>query len=364
MQRIKQHSQSGSSRLTRREMLRIAGLGAIALGFSGCQALQSTSQPTASLSPVAIRYATGGATPPTEMEMAIFSEKLQKNVLQHYGKEYTTSITATKGTPEAQGLLVAGQADLASLAFSTIATTVSKSAVPGGIAVVAAHFIDGQPGYGGNAYLVLKESGIRTAADLKGKTVGVNALGTAVDVIMRVWLRRNGLEPKTDVQFVEVGFGAMGAALREKRVDVASLVQPFIAVEQAKGGVSTLFKAAEAIGPYSSIAVVARSKFLEENPQPVRAFIDDWVRGLDWLIDPKNRDQAIQIMSDISKTPTETLALFYGKPEVDYYRNVSACPSAQALQAGVDAMVAEGYLKERIEIAPLVNTSYLPKACA
>ncbi|MCB8924043.1 MAG: ABC transporter substrate-binding protein [Ardenticatenaceae bacterium] len=347
-----------TAKFSRREFLFLSGISVLFATLPACKAGQTVGE-----KPLAIRYATGGATPPTEIQIAIFSEFLQKEVLQHYGNEYTVNITTTKGTPEAQTLLVAEQADFATLAFSTIATTVAKDAVPGGISIVAGLFVDGEPGYGGNTYLVLEESGIQTAEDLRGKTLGVNALGTAVDIILRVYLRNNGIDPNTDVKFAEVGFGAMGAALREGRIDLGSFVHPFMDLEEQKGGVRTLFSAAEVLGPNSAVATVARNKFLEEHPEAVRAFLDDWVRGLDWLIDENNREKAIEIMSDISKTPPETLGLYYGKPGVDYYRNPLACPSAQALQVGVDAMVSEGFLDQKISIAPLVDTSYLPKPC-
>lgn len=344
--------------ITRREFLRLACVGSMAIALSGC-GLESTS----SAEPTVIRYATGGATPPTEIQIAIFSEFMQQNVLRHYGEEYTVDIIMTKGTPEAQSLLVSEQANFATLAFSTITTTVTKEAVRGGISIVAGLFVDGKPGYGGNTYLVLDDSGIQEAADLRDKTLGVNALGTAVDVILRVYLRDHGLDPDVDVKFVEVGFGAMGAALREGRVDVGSFVHPFMDIEAEKGGVRTLFSAAEVLGPNSAIATVARNKFLEEHPQAVRSFLDDWVRGLQWLTDAQNREQAIQVMSDITKTSPDVLDLYYGKPEIDYYRHPLACPSAEALQVGVDAMVAEGFLNQRIDIASLVDTSYLPEPC-
>ncbi len=357
------HDDSLLKNVTRRQFLRLVSLGIFVVAVEACQLGQVSQAVPTNPGPVEIRYATGGATPPAEIEMAIFSDYLKKSVLQHYGKEYTLNIIVTKGTPEAQTLLIAGQADLATFSFATIATTVSKNAIPDGISVVAAHYIDGQAGYGTNPYLVLADSGIQSAADLKGKTLGVNAVGTAVDVILRVYLQKNGIDPKTDVKFAEVGFGAMGAALREKRVDLGSFVQPFAAVEQGKGGVRTLFTSKDAVGPNSAIATVARNRFLKEHPQAVRAFLDDWVRGFQWLSDEKNRDQALQIMSDISKTPVETLGLFYGKPGIDYYRDPRVCPSAQALQVGVDAMVSQGLLDMRIEIASLINTSYLPQSC-
>ena len=52
---------------------------------------------------------------------------------------------------------------------------------------------DGFPGHGTNEFMVLKDSPIKTPADLKGKVLATNVVGSAVDVGMRVYLRKHGL---------------------------------------------------------------------------------------------------------------------------------------------------------------------------
>lgn len=310
--------------------------------------------------PVQIQYSTGGAQPPNEMEAAIFGGELEdKGVLSNIGEEYTLDLTFAKGTPEAQTLLVSGEVDMATLAFSTIATAAQQDAVPEGFSVVAGHFVDGFQDKFSNTYLVLEGSGIESIADVAGKTVGVNAIGSAVDVIFRRALTDAGLNPERDVDFVEVGFGAMGQALRDGRVDVGSMVQPFHSLEMQAGGVEVLTTAKDVVGENAAIAVVARNDFLEQNPEAVKAFLADWVAGLQWLEDPANREEAMQIISNVAKTPVDVLDLFYGT-DADYYRDSHGCPRPATLQKGVDAMVEVGYLQEGVDIASMTDDSYLP----
>jgi NitT/TauT family transport system substrate-binding protein len=129
------------------------------------------------------------------------------------------------------------------------------------------------------------------------------------------------------------------------------------------GGVHPLFLSSDVMGQYSPIAVVVRRQFLDAHPDAVRAFLSDWVAGLQWLLASENRQQAITIISGISKTPPAVLDSFFQVKNVDYYRDPNACPDAAGLQKGVDAMVREGYLKSSVSIAPLVDTTYLPNAC-
>lgn len=336
---------------------------AAVLGVGGLPTAGAAS--AAGASPVHIRFSTGGATPPNEMEAAIFSPELQKKgILKGYDKDYTLSIlTASKGTPQTLSLLAADQIDIGTLGFSTIALGQAKHAIKGGFSVIVAQFVDAHPGYGANAYMVLKNSGISGPADLKGKVIGTNQLGSASDIVLRAWLVNHKLDPRKDVQFVESGYATQQAALNSGRVALGTFVQPFEAMEQASGKAKILFTTAEATGETAAIAVVARNNFLKEHPKAVKSFLADWVAGLQWLAKPENRTEAIAIMSRITGTPANVLGLVYGVKGKDYYRDLKGCPSAKALQNGIDAMVKVGDLKTRVDVSKLVDASYLPYPC-
>jgi sulfonate transport system substrate-binding protein len=325
-------------------------------------ALAATRVPQASAAPVAIRYATGGGIGPNEMETVIFLDSMKDSVLKRYGKDYVVRMTFTRGTPEAAALLAAGQADLATLAFSTFATSIIKGAVPNGLTIVCDNYQDGRPGYAGNTFFVRDDAPLKQVADLRGKKVGINAFGSAVDLIMRVTLKKHGLDPRRDVQVVEVGFPNIAAAIRERRIDCGPLILPFAATEQAKGGLRGLFTGADAFGSYAVIFHVVTNDFLKVNPEAVRAFLDDYVRGLKWFYDPKNRERALQITSEFTKSPREVLASYFMTPS-DYYRDPDGCVSPQLIQGPVDAMHREGFIDRALDVSKFVDLSYLPSPC-
>lgn len=75
----------------------------------------------------------------------------------------------------------------------------------------------------GPAYLMVtpEGSGIETADDLKGKTVGVLALGSASDLMVRGSAEEAGLDPDKDLKILPIGVGApMAEALNSGTVDV------------------------------------------------------------------------------------------------------------------------------------------------
>lgn len=316
----------------------------------------------AAAAPVTIRYATGGGIGPNEMETVIFLDWMQKNVLKNYGKDYTIDMTFTRGTPEAATLLAAGQADMATLSFSVFATSVLNNVVPNGMTIVSDNYQDGRPGYAQNTFFVLKDSPIKTTQDLKGKIVGVNAFGSAVDLAMRVKLSKDGIDPKKDVQVVEVAFPNQAAAIREKRIDCGILILPFMNAEIAKGDLRPLFTGGDAFGPYSVIFQVVTNDFLKAHTDAVKAFLADYVTGLHWFYNPANRAKAVEITADFTKSPAAVLDSYFmtGK---DYYRDPNACISAPIIQTPIDAMVAQGLLKSPVKVANYINTSYLPAAC-
>ena len=75
--------------------------------------------------------------------------------------------------------------------------------------------------------MVAKDSPIRSARDLDGKTVAVTTLQGLGTVAIQAWVVRNGGDLKS-IRFVETRYPAMGAALAQGRIDAAQMTEPFI----------------------------------------------------------------------------------------------------------------------------------------
>jgi sulfonate transport system substrate-binding protein len=357
MAKSNEHAELRSSGATRRMVL--AGLSAVASG-----AATSLRIPKAQAAPLNVRYATGGGIGPNEINTCVWLDYLQENVLKHYGKVYTLDITYTRGSPEAAQLLAAGQVELATLSSPAFATTIAKNAIPNGISIVADVYQDGHPGFATNTFFVLKDSPIKAIADLKDKKVAINAFGSAVDILLRVALKRAGLDPRRDVQIVEVAFANIAPAIREGRVDCGVLVIPFLPGEAAKGDLRALFTGAEVLGPNSVAFMVATNKFVGEQPDVLRAIVEDYVTGLAWYYDPANREKALEIVANFMKSSKDVLATYFLLPGKDYYRDRNGCVSVPALQKPIDAMVENLLISERIDASKYIKMQFLPRPCS
>lgn len=334
-------------------------LGATASAVAGVGLL-----PTNALAaPVPLRYATVGATGTSEINTIIFSDIMKREVVEKFGrlgKIYTYSTVQTSGTPEAATLMAADQVDMATFSFGTVASVTLRNVIPAGITVVADGFQDAK-GFS-TTFCVLADSPIKSISDLRGKRVGTNAVGSAVDVLARVHLKNSGLDPKKDLEIVELSFANMASAIREKRIDCGAMILPFWPVEQRKGDLRPLFTNGDALGAVAVLVHVASNSYLKKSPEAVRAFLADYYQGLEWMKNPANRARAVEISAEVTRTPVSVLEsyLLTGK---DYFHAPDGCLTADLLQKPIDAMVGLGMLPRTVDASKLIDLQYLPRRC-
>ena len=132
-------------------------------------------------------------------------------------------------------------------------------------------------------------------ADLKGKTLSVDARTTGYAFVLYDILRRNGLAGD-DYKIEKVGGMAQRwEALREGKQAGTLLSVPFniLASEQH---FNQLAQATKVIGPYQGNVAATRRSWARENKTKVIAFIRGYAQAIDWLYDKANRDEAITIL--------------------------------------------------------------------
>jgi NitT/TauT family transport system substrate-binding protein len=91
--------------------------------------------------------------------------------------------------------LLAGDVQVANASGGAVASAV----VAGGNLVMVACYLNSLP------YELVVNEAIKSAEDLKGKSIGISRLGSASDVAARVLIRGLGLEPDKQVPIIQVG---------------------------------------------------------------------------------------------------------------------------------------------------------------
>jgi NitT/TauT family transport system substrate-binding protein len=150
--------------------------------------------------------------------------------------------------------------------------------------------------------LVPKDGPIREPKDLEGKTIAVNTLENICEVTIKASLEKDGVAVDT-LEFTEVPFPDMNAALEAGRVDAACVVEPF--VSQGKAG------AARGIDPFyvrtapdlTVATYFTSTQYAEQNADVVDRFVRAMNRSLTYA--QSHPDEVRTVLLDYTEIPPE-----------------------------------------------------------
>jgi sulfonate transport system substrate-binding protein len=285
----------------------------------------------------------------------------KKDLAQHLGKSYTLEAVHYQGTPQSITAIANNELEVASLAYSSLAIAIENAGLTD-LRVIADEFQDGVPGYFSTEFYVQKDSPIQKIEDLKGKVVGTNGGGSAVDVAVRAMLTQHGLEDKRDYTMLEGPLPAMPAMLLEKKADLIPGVLPFSLNPKLKSDGRILFHQRDALGVTQMIVLTARQPFIEKNRAAMADFMEDTLRIVRWYLDPANHEEVAKIAAKITKAPPERFGWLFTKQ--DAYRDPDLLPNLDALQKNIDATQKLGFIKQPIDIQKYTDLSLVKEAMA
>jgi len=145
-----------------------------------------------------------------------------------------------------------------------------------------------------HAILVGKDSPIKSAKDLTGKTVAVNTLNNIVHLMAMAWVDKNGGN-SSKIKFVEIPFPQMAPALVAGKVDAISVQEPFAAAAARQPEIRVL------ANPWGDVAAkfliaswFASDKWVQKNREVAQAFVRAINRGIDAIhADPEGARAAM-----------------------------------------------------------------------
>ena len=267
---------------------------------------------------------------------------------RHLGKSYTIEPQHFAGTPQMITALASAAIDTGSLAFSSLPLAIENAKLTK-LRIISDDFQDGAPGYHTNTYRVRADSPIKNVKELKGKVLATNIQGSAVDIAMRVMLRKSGLNDRTDVSIIEAPFPAMKSLLAEKKAELIPAVLPFSADPELEKNSRALFTQKDAIGRTQMIIHAMRGEFIDQHRAAVTDMLEDMLRVLHFYQDPKNHEETVKLVAKATKQPAARFDKWLFTKD-DYYRNPEGLPDLKALQANIDVQKELGYLKTSIDV--------------
>ncbi|MFV2010172.1 MULTISPECIES: ABC transporter substrate-binding protein [unclassified Micromonospora] len=157
--------------------------------------------------------------------------------------------------------------------------------------------------------VVREDSPIQTAAELAGKKVAVNTLKNIGDTSVRESVRKAGGNPD-DIEFVEMAFPQMPAAVANGDVDAAWMVEPSLAIAKDAGGRVVAWNFVDT-APNLTVAVYFTStKLAQENPELVENFQEAMAESLSYAnAHPDEVRTVLRSYTDIDQAILDAMTL-------------------------------------------------------
>ncbi|MFI5266862.1 MAG: ABC transporter substrate-binding protein [Chloroflexota bacterium] len=148
-------------------------------------------------------------------------------------------------------------------------------------------------------------SEIKTAADLKGKKVGVSRFGSASDVGTRLAIKKLGLDPEKDVSIVQVGSeSARIAGLQSGAIQAGVAQPPANFIVEAKG-LHPLLDLAAAKTPGSLGLIAVQRSYATAHQDVVQKFVDSVVQAI--ALEKRDQATATKVLGKYLKLEDQTL---------------------------------------------------------
>jgi ABC-type nitrate/sulfonate/bicarbonate transport system substrate-binding protein len=146
---------------------------------------------------------------------------------------------------------------------------------------------------------------IKTGADLKGKTIGVDSLSGGTTLMLREVVEKAYALKSNDYKLLVVGTSPdRYAALKGGSVQATFMGPPFN-LRAEKEGFTKLTDFHKYLGPIQFVVQFAHDDYLKSNRADVVKFIAGMAEASKWLYDPKNKEEALGIYMKVLKSPRE-----------------------------------------------------------
>jgi NitT/TauT family transport system substrate-binding protein len=115
---------------------------------------------------------------------------------------------------------------------------------------------------------VLPDSPIKSLADLKGKRLGVQSMGSAGTTFAKAFVREAGLDPQKDIAFLPIGLGAQAiTSVRQNLVDGVIFWDAALAKMAFSGLKLREVPAPADLRSLPDVGLLARNDVIEKNPK-------------------------------------------------------------------------------------------------
>jgi ABC-type nitrate/sulfonate/bicarbonate transport system substrate-binding protein len=215
---------------------------------------------------------------------------------------------------------------------------------------------------GDNSYnhLVVQPE-IKSLAEVKGKTVVVDAINTAYAFQLYEMLKQKGVN-KGDYEIKPAGGTALRLdAMLKDKTNAAAMMNPPFSTRAVKEGLKDMGTAAAALGAYQGTSAFVLRPWARANSDTLVKYIQAYIEGWRWAFDPKNKAEVVKLLAERLKL-TEEIAT----QSFDDTKNDSAKDGAVDMAGVTNVLKLRAQWEGGAQASPdkYLDLSYYKKAAA
>ena len=197
---------------------------------------------------------------PSDHDAALFVADAQGKYAE---KNITTELVQFNNGGDLMTAMASGEVDVGYVGIAPVLSSVAKG-VP--VKVISSAQTEG------SGIVVTNESGITSAADLKGKSIATPGEASIQYVLLSYYLKQNNLSTK-DLNVSAMKVPSMNDALKTKQIDGIITFQPYVSIAANDSGNVVLENSSGMLPNHPCCVVVASDDFIKNHNDTVKDII-------------------------------------------------------------------------------------------
>jgi NitT/TauT family transport system substrate-binding protein len=207
-------------------------------------------------------------------------------------------------------------------------------------------------------YTLLGSKEARTVEELRGKIIGVTGAGAFSDFAIRIYLKRNNLDPDKDATLRAIGGTALRALALEKGVIAAAPFSAEDTVRLLDKGFPMIVNLNEALRIPQSV-FVTRGEVLQKYPETTKRFLKAVILGMQFTT--HNKQEAINIGYTAGlKGEPDVVSRAYDLFSPGYAADLSV--AQDGIQIMLDEDIRAGVVEKNFTLDRVINDKIVKQA--
>ncbi|MGH7872593.1 MAG: ABC transporter substrate-binding protein [Candidatus Binatia bacterium] len=235
--------------------------------------------------------------------------------------------------------------------YTMIFGSVVRAAMRGLPVKVVASLIDG------STHALVARPELKSARELKGKTLGIQAYGASDQVAATMIFKHFGVDAEKEIKVVALGPAAARLSALKEGVVEAVVISPPGDEEAKKLGFNVLARAHELFS-FPFVGLGTHTRKIRERPDEVKRTIKALIKANRFI--RQNREGTIQTLVDWGRTTPALAAAAYDSAFKVY--NLDGSIPEEGLLAVIDQAVRETKLTRQVAVSEVADTTLLREA--